>query len=124
VRVDEATETTVTCGATEAMAAAPMAVVDPADEVPIVEPLYENYGPDAILCGATPVWLPLDPLGPLDLDAVRQAITRRTRAIIINSPNNPTGRVFDRDEVTAIAKLCVVPPVCHGGYTRSGTDRG
>jgi aminotransferase len=107
MRVDEATEITVTCGATEAMAAALMAVVDPADEVLIFEPFYENYGPDAILCGAAPVWLPLDPLGPLDLDAIRDAITRRTRALIINSPNNPTGRVFSREELAALARLCV-----------------
>ena len=107
MRVDEATEVTITCGATEAMAAALMAVVNPGDEVLIFEPFYENYGPDAILCGAAPVWLPLDPLGPLDLDAIRHAISRRTRAIVINSPNNPTGRVFSREELSGIAKLCV-----------------
>jgi aspartate/methionine/tyrosine aminotransferase len=107
MHVDEAAEITVTCGATEAMAAALMAIVNPGDEVLIFEPFYENYGPDAILCGAAPVWLPLDPSGTLDLDAIRDAITRRTRAIIINSPNNPTGRVFDRNELIGIAKLCV-----------------
>src|SRR5687768_12140629 len=105
--VDEAREVTVTCGGTEAMAAALLAIVNPGDEVLIFEPFYENYGPDAILCGAVPVWLPLEPSGPLDLDAIRDAITRRTRAIIINSPNNPTGRVFDRDELIGMAKLCV-----------------
>src|SRR5919109_871675 len=89
LQVDEAAEITVTCGATEAMAAALLAIVNPGDEVLIFEPFYENYGPDAILCGAAPVWLPLDPVGPLDLDALRNAITRRTRAIVINSPNNP-----------------------------------
>jgi aspartate/methionine/tyrosine aminotransferase len=105
--VDEAAELTVTCGATEAMAAALLAVLDPGDEVLIFEPFYENYGPDAILCGAAPVWLPLTFDAPLDLDRVRAAVTPRTRAIIINSPNNPTGRVFTRTELAGIAELCV-----------------
>jgi aspartate/methionine/tyrosine aminotransferase len=104
--VDEATEVTVTCGATEAMAAALLAVVDPGDEVLIFEPFYENYGPDAILCGAIPVWLPLSATDPLDVDALRAAVTPRTRAIVLNTPNNPTGRVFDRTELEAIAALC------------------
>ena len=105
--VDEAGEITVTCGATEAMAAALLAVVDPGDEVIIFEPFYENYGPDAILCEASPVWVPLDAVAPLDLDRIRAAISSRTRAIIINSPNNPTGRVFDRTEMEALAGLCL-----------------
>ena len=106
MEVDEAREITVTCGATEAMAAALLAVIDPGDEVVIFEPFYENYGPDAILCGATPVWLPLDADAPLDLDRLDAAITPRTRAIVINTPNNPTGRVFDRAELEAIAERC------------------
>jgi aspartate/methionine/tyrosine aminotransferase len=105
--VDEAREITVTCGATEAMAAALLAVIDPGDEVLIFEPFYENYGPDAILCGAIPVWLPLAAESTLDLTAVRSAITPRTRAIIINSPNNPTGRVLSRTELAGVAALCV-----------------
>jgi aspartate/methionine/tyrosine aminotransferase len=105
--VDEATEITVTCGATEAMAAALLAVIDPGDEVLIFEPFYENYGPDAILCGATPVWLPMDHESPLDLDAVRAAVTRRTRAVVINTPNNPTGRVLTEAELEGLAGLCV-----------------
>ncbi|HSJ05293.1 MAG TPA: aminotransferase class I/II-fold pyridoxal phosphate-dependent enzyme, partial [Longimicrobiales bacterium] len=104
--VDEAAEITVTCGATEAMAAALLAVIDPGDEVLIFEPFYENYGPDAILCGAVPVWLPLDASAPVDADALRAAVTPRTRAIVINTPNNPTGRVFTREELTTIADLC------------------
>ena len=104
--VDEAREITVTCGATEAMASAVLAVVDPGDEVIIFEPFYENYGPDAILCGARPVWVPMAPDQPLDLDRLRAAFSSATRAIIINTPNNPTGRVFTRDELTAIAELC------------------
>jgi aspartate/methionine/tyrosine aminotransferase len=105
--VDEAREVTVTCGGTEAAAAALLAIINPGDEVLIFEPFYENYGPDAILCDAKPVFLPLDATGELDLDAIRDAITPRTRAIIINSPNNPTGRVFSRTELEAIAQLCI-----------------
>jgi aspartate/methionine/tyrosine aminotransferase len=105
--IDEAAEITITCGATEAMAAALLAVIDPGDEVLIFEPFYENYGPDAILCAAVPVWLPLDAAGPLDLDAIGAAVTPRTRAIIINTPNNPTGRVFSRTELSAIAAVCI-----------------
>ena len=104
--VDEAREVTVTCGATEAMAAAVLAIIDPGDEVLIFEPFYENYGPDAILCGAVPVWLPLDLDSPLDFDRLEAAVTPRTRAIILNTPNNPTGRVFTRAELDGIAALC------------------
>jgi aminotransferase len=105
--VDEAAHITVTCGATEAMAATLLAIVDPGDEVIIFEPFYENYGPDAILCEASPVWVPLDPAGPLDLDRLAAAVTNRTRAIVINSPNNPTGRVFDATELRGLADLCL-----------------
>jgi aminotransferase len=107
LEVDEAREITVTCGATEAMAAALLAIVNPGDEVLIFEPYYENYGPDAILCGAAPVWLPLPSDSPLDFDRIRSAITPRTRGIILNSPNNPTGRVLDRSELSGIAELCL-----------------
>ncbi|MGH7463663.1 MAG: pyridoxal phosphate-dependent aminotransferase [Longimicrobiales bacterium] len=105
--IDEAREITVTCGATEAMAAALLAVIDPGDEVLIFEPFYENYGPDAILCDAKPVWLPLDASSPLDLDAVRNAVTRRTKAIVINSPNNPSGRVLSMSELAGLAAICI-----------------
>ncbi len=104
--VDEAREITVTCGATEAMAAALLACVDPEDEVIVFEPFYENYGPDAILCGARPIWVPLQGTEPLDLDRLRAVVTPRTRAIVLNTPNNPTGRVFDRAELEGIADLC------------------
>ena len=105
--VDEAREITVTCGATEAMASAVLAIVDPGDEVVIFEPFYENYGPDAILCDAKPVWVPTVPGQPLDLDRLRAAFSPRTRAIIINTPNNPTGRVYTEQELRAIADLCI-----------------
>ena len=107
IDIDEAREITVTCGATEAMAAALLAVINPGDEVLIFEPFYENYGPDAILCGARPVWLPLDSSATLDLNAVRSHVTPRTRAIIVNSPNNPSGRVFSRDELQGLADICI-----------------
>ncbi|HEU0054180.1 MAG TPA: aminotransferase class I/II-fold pyridoxal phosphate-dependent enzyme, partial [Longimicrobium sp.] len=106
MEVDEAREVTVTCGATEAMASTLLAVVDPGDEVIVFEPFYENYGPDAILCGARPVWVEMTPEG-IDLDRVAAAFSDRTRAIILNTPNNPTGHVFTRAELEAIAELCI-----------------
>ena len=106
--VNTETEITVTCGATEAMASVFLALVDPDDEVIVFEPFYENYGPDAILAGAKPVFVSLDPptwgFAP---ERLRAAFTPRTRAIIVNTPHNPTGRVFTRDELALIASLCV-----------------
>ncbi len=106
MEVDEAREVTVTCGATEAMAAALLAIVNPGEEVIVFEPFYENYGPDAILCDAKPVWVPMDAAQPLDLDRLASAFSSSTRAIVINTPNNPTGRIFSRTELEAIAELC------------------
>jgi len=104
--VDPETEITVTCGATEAMASTMLAIADPGDEVIVFEPFYENYGPDTILCGAKPVFVPIAPQGPLDLERLRAAFTKKTRAIILCTPNNPTGKVFDRAELEAIADCC------------------
>ncbi len=104
--VDPERDLTVTCGATEAMAATLLALVDPGDEVIVFEPFYENYGPDAILCGATPVYVPIAPGTPLDLDRLAAAFSPRTRAIVVNTPNNPAGRVLTRPELEAIAALC------------------
>jgi aminotransferase len=104
--VNPETEVTVTCGATEAMMAALLALVDPGDEVIVFEPFYENYGPDTILCDAAPVYLPLFPGQPLDLDRLATAFGPRTRAIIVNTPANPSGRVFTRAELEGIATLC------------------
>jgi aminotransferase len=105
--VDPETEITVCCGVTEAMLSAVLAVVDPGDEVIIFEPFYENYGPDCILSGAKPVVVPLKPPGwEFDREQLRAAFTPRTRAIIINTPHNPTGKVYTRDELAYIASLC------------------
>lgn len=110
--VDTETEVTVTCGATEAMAAVFLALIDPGDEVIIFEPFYENYGPDAILAGATPVFVPLEPPDwRFDPDRLRAAFSGRTRAIVVNTPHNPTGRVFTGEEMALIAELCVANDV-------------
>jgi len=108
MEVDPDREVTVTCGATEAMASVFLALIDPGDEVIVFEPFYENYGPDAILAGATPKFVPLErPNWTIDPDRLRQAFTKRTKAIIVNTPHNPTGRVLTRAEVSLIAELCV-----------------
>jgi aminotransferase len=120
--VDPETMLTVTCGATEAMISTLLAVVDPGDEVVVLEPFYENYGPDTAICGAVPVYVPLRPPAPapkgsgeagatekratFDPDELRRAFSARTKAIIVNTPNNPTGRVLRRDELEVIAELC------------------
>ena len=107
MRVDPET-ITVTCGATEAMISTLLALVDPGDEVIVLEPFCENYGPDADIAGARPVYVPLrPPENVFDRDELRKAFGPRTKAIIVNTPNNPTGRVFTRDELTFIASLCV-----------------
>jgi aminotransferase len=104
---DPEREITVTCGATEAMIATLLAVVNPGDEVIVFEPFYENYGPDTILADARPVYVPLDPGQPLDLDRLAAAFSPRTRAIIVNTPSNPAGRVLSRPELEAVAGLCI-----------------
>jgi aspartate/methionine/tyrosine aminotransferase len=100
-------QVTVCCGSTEAMMASMLSCLDPGDEVIIFEPFYENYGPDAILAGAEPKYVRLrEPDWLFDPDELKKAFTNRTRAIVINSPNNPTGKVFTRDELHLIADLC------------------
>jgi aminotransferase len=107
MEVDPDREVTVTCGATEAMASVFMALMDPGDEVIVLEPFYENYGPDAVLAGATPVFVPFErPNWILDEDRLRKAFNKRTKAIIVNTPHNPTGRVLTRAEMSLIAELC------------------
>ena len=105
--IDPDREITVCCGATEAMAAVFLALIDPGDEVIVFEPYYENYGPDAILAGAQPVFVPLEGLEwKLDPEKLRAAFSDKTRAIVVNTPHNPTGRVFNREEISLIAELC------------------
>jgi aspartate/methionine/tyrosine aminotransferase len=105
--IDPDTEITVVNGATEGMIAAMLGLLDPGDEVIVFEPFYENYGPDAILTGATPRYVTLhEPDWSIDPDELRAAVTPRTRAIVVNSPHNPTGKVFRRDELELVADLC------------------
>jgi aspartate/methionine/tyrosine aminotransferase len=107
LRIAPDEQVTVCCGATEAMMATMMGVIDPGDEVVIFEPFYENYGPDAILSGATPRYVTLrEPGWTFDPDELAAAFNNRTKAIILNTPNNPTGKVFSRGELEAIAALC------------------
>jgi aspartate/methionine/tyrosine aminotransferase len=107
LEIDPEKHVTVTCGSTEAMIAAMMAITNPGDEVVVFEPFYENYGPDAILSGATPRYVTLHmPDWSFDEDELAAAFNNNTKAIIINTPNNPTGKVFNRAEMEFIAKLC------------------
>ena len=100
-------QVTVCCGSTEAMMASMLSCIDPGDEVIVFEPFYENYGPDAILAGAEPKYIRMrEPEWRFDPDELTAAFSNGTRAIIINSPNNPTGKVFTRDELQVIADLC------------------
>jgi aminotransferase len=104
---DPEREITVCCGATEGMIASLLAVTNPGDEIVMFEPFYENYGPDAHLSGADRRIVPLYPPDwRFDRDELRRAFGPRTKAIILNSPNNPTGRVFSREELLYIASLC------------------
>jgi aminotransferase len=105
--LDPETQVTVTCGATEGMIAAMLGLLDAGDEVVVFEPYYENYGPDAILSDASPRYVTLhEPDWSIDPDELRAAFGPRTRGIVVNSPHNPTGKVFSHDELRLIADLC------------------
>jgi aspartate/methionine/tyrosine aminotransferase len=116
VGIDPERELTVCCGSTEAMMSALLATVDPGEEVIVFEPWYENYGPDAILSGATPVYVKLHPRARhddpsriewhYDSAELRAAFSARTKGIIVNTPHNPTGKVFSRPELLEIGALC------------------
>lgn len=98
---------TVTCGVTEAVVVSIMAIANPGDDVVIIEPFHENFLPAVVFAGARPVFVPLEPPDfRLDPHQLRRAFGPRTRAILVNTPHNPTGRVFTREELTAIAELC------------------
>jgi L-glutamine---4-(methylsulfanyl)-2-oxobutanoate aminotransferase len=101
------TEITVTCGSTEAMMASMLAVIQPGDEVIVPEPFYENYGPDAVISGAVPRYVHLEDDFSIDEEAWKTAFTKKSRAIILNTPNNPTGKVFTKKELLFIADLCI-----------------
>jgi aminotransferase len=104
---DPETEITVCCGSTECMASTMLALVNPGEEVIVFEPFYENYGPDAILCGAVPRFVRLrEPDWTFDPAELERAFSGRTKAIVINTPNNPTGKVFSREELALVAALC------------------
>jgi aspartate/methionine/tyrosine aminotransferase len=108
IKADPETEITITCGATEAMMATMLALVEPGDEVIVFEPFYENYVPDAALAGAKLVFVPLHPpTYEFDPDQLRAAFSPRTKAIVVNTPNNPSGRVLTRVELETIAALCI-----------------
>jgi len=105
--IDPERHVTATCGSTEAMIAAMLGVLDPGDEVVVFEPFYENYGPDTILAGAVPRTVTLSPPDwTFDESELAAAFSARTRGIVINTPNNPTGKVFTREELGVIAELC------------------
>ena len=106
--VDADANVTVSCGATEAMIAAMLAALNPGDEVVIFEPFYENYGPDCILSGAVPRYVTLQsPHWSFDPEQLKRAFTSKTRAIVVNTPHNPTGKVYSRQELQLIADLCI-----------------
>ena len=106
--VDADTEITVSCGATEAMIAAMLAALNPGDEVIVFEPFYENYGPDCVLSGATPRYVTLRPPDwSFDEAELRSAFNGKTRAIVVNTPHNPSGKVFSSEELELIAALCL-----------------
>ena len=105
--VDPETQICVTCGSTEAMIVACLALLNPGDEVVIFEPWYENYGPDTILSGAVPRFVTLhEPDWHIDEAELRRAFGNRTKAVIINTPHNPTGKVYSRAELELISELC------------------
>jgi aspartate/methionine/tyrosine aminotransferase len=107
VKMDPEKEITVCCGSTECMISSLMAIVNPREEVIVFEPFYENYGPDTILCEAAPRFITLhEPDWHFDERELRRAFNNKTKAIVLNTPNNPTGKVFSREELQFIADLC------------------
>ncbi len=104
---DPETGITVTCGSTEAMLASLLAVITPGEEVIVPEPFYENYGPDAILSGAAPRYVSLGDDLSIDEESWKSAFSKKTKAIILNTPNNPSGKVFTKKELAFIADLCL-----------------
>ena len=107
LRPDPEKEVTITCGSSEAIVASLLALVNPGEQVVIFEPFYENYLPGLALCGATPLFVPLrEPDWTMDLDALQKAFSQAPKALILNTPANPSGKVFSREELELIARLC------------------
>jgi aminotransferase len=107
LELDPDRHVTVCCGSTETMLSTLLVVLNPGDEVIVFEPFYENYGPGCLMAGARPVFVPLEPPDfAFDPDRLRRAVTPRTRAVVLNSPNNPSGKVFSRAELETVAHLC------------------
>ena len=103
---DPATEITVTPGATEAIFCAVASVVRPGDEVVIIEPAYDAYAPDVRLAGGRPVFVPMPPPGyRIDWQRVKEAMSSRTRLLMINSPHNPMGTMLDTDDISALSEI-------------------
>ncbi len=107
IEADPDSEVTITCGSTEAMMAAMLALINEGDEVVVFEPFYENYGPDAAVSGAVPRFVHLNDDNSIDEEMLASAFNKKTRALILNTPNNPSGKVFGKDELKLIADLCV-----------------
>ncbi len=108
VTVDPEREITVCCGSTEAMISSLMAIVNSGEEVIVFEPFYENYGPDTVLCDARPQFITLhEPDWHFDEQELTKAFNNKTKAVVINTPNNPTGKVFSREELQFIGDLCL-----------------
>lgn len=107
IEADPDSEVTVTCGSTEAMMASMLALLNEGDEVVVFEPFYENYGPDAAVSGAVPRFVPLNNDNSIDEEALASVFNKKTRALILNTPNNPCGKVFGKKELKLIADLCV-----------------
>lgn len=108
LEIDPASGVIVTAGATEGIFSAVLGLVDPGDEVIVIEPYYDSYVPNIIMANAVPVYVPLHPPAwTFDPAELRRAFSKKTRALILNTPHNPTGRVFTREELTLIAELCI-----------------
>jgi aminotransferase len=108
VKIDPEKEITICCGSTETMIASLMAIVNPGEEVIVFEPFYENYGPDTVLCGSQPRFITLhEPDWNFDEKELTLAFNNKTKAIVLNTPNNPTGKVFSREELQCISDLCL-----------------
>ena len=125
--IDPTTEVTITCGCTEALAASFLGLIDPGDEVVLIEPYYDAYPVDAALAGAIPRYVALRaPDFALDPDELRAAFGPQTRAIVVNNPHNPTGRVFTTEELRVISDMCVeydVIAICDEVYEEMTFDR-